>query len=109
ERILVGVNEPFNFAAPIHLPGEEHVPSSRSGQLRTINNTLLSPSSGARIRAELEDGRQLPDWLGFDAREMEFWGVPELVKGRNSLRVRVVMNTGASEEEISHFIIEVVG
>jgi hypothetical protein len=77
--------------------------------LRTINNILSTSSQGVRLEAELEDGGQLPDWLGFDAREMEFWGVPELVKGRNSLRVRVVMHTGTSEDEISHFIIEVVG
>lgn len=108
ERILVGVNEPFNFHAPLKLAGLSPGQSSRVQILRMLGLSQQD-NNDAKLWAELEDGRGLPDWLGFDSDEAEFWGVPEANTRGSSVPVKVYLQTGRDVEQVGRFIIEVVG
>jgi hypothetical protein len=108
ERILVGVNEPFNFHAPLRLEGCSPGQSSRSQILRLLRASRQE-NSDVRLWAELEDGGSLPDWLGFDDDEAELWGVPEPNMKGSSLPLRVYLRTGEQVEQVGRFIMEIVG
>ncbi|KAG8950751.1 hypothetical protein FRC04_007170 [Tulasnella sp. 424] len=62
-RILVGAGQPFNFSVPLTAPKES-----------------IDDGEEVDIEARLDDGdngvKRLPDWLRFDKKAMEFWGVP---------------------------------
>lgn len=110
ERILVGVNEPFNFPAPLHLPGSSPGQSSRVQVVNNLKSTQAeSKAFSVVLWAEMEDGSPLPEWLGFDNQEAEFWGVPERGQQGGSLRVKVYLQQDGEVKEVGRFIIEIVG
>lgn len=126
ERILVGVNEPFNFPSPLALPGWSPGQSSRVRIVRAVkaaqqlrqqqqesDSSKSSDSDGTgtnvKLWAELQDGGKLPEWLGFDPLEAEFWGVPEPAARGSSLKVKVFFRDGNNVTEVGRFIVEVVG
>ncbi|KAG8969574.1 hypothetical protein FRC03_002013 [Tulasnella sp. 419] len=83
-RILVGEGQPFNFSVPLSSP-------------------LEGFKSNQDLSATLENGDELPDWLRFDQREMEFWGVPPAGSKAN-LGVCVWQN----ERCVAVFVVEIV-
>ncbi|KIM27349.1 hypothetical protein M408DRAFT_330068, partial [Serendipita vermifera MAFF 305830] len=125
QRILVGVNEPFNFQPPLTLSGFTPGQSSRTGIIRAVKAAQLrhqnpesdsSKTSGSdednvdcRLWARLEDGGKLPEWLGFDPLEAEFWGVPVPENRGGSLGIKVYFREDQNVMEVGSFIIEVVG
>lgn len=125
QRILVGVNEAFNFPSPLVLPGFSPGQSSRTRILRAVkeahqqrqqlqsNSPKESDPDGigndCRLWAQLEDGEKLPEWFGFDPLEAEFWGVPVPSNRGTSLRVKVYFRDGQIVREVAGFIVEVVG
>ena len=125
ERILVGVNEAFNFPSPLTLPGFTPGQTSRTRILRIVkaaqqqrgepeSDTSKSSSSdgngmNARLWAQLEEGGKLPEWLSFDPLQAEFWGIPVLASRGSSLKVKVYFRDGQDVFEVGGFIVEVVG
>jgi hypothetical protein len=67
------------------------------------------PGTNAKLWAELENGGKLPEWLGFDPLEAEFWGVPVPAGRGSNLHVKVFFRDGNSVTEVGRFIVEVVG
>lgn len=108
-RILVGVNEPFNFPAPLHLSGSSHGQDSRLQIINSIRSSRTGSNALAvRLWAELENGSPLPEWLGFNEYEAEFWGIPERRGQGGDLRVRVYLQGEDGVKEVGRFVIEVI-
>ena len=105
ERILVGVNEPFNFPAPLHLLGSS---PSQSSRVQVINDIKASQTESI-LWAEMDDGSPLPEWLGFDNQEAEFWGIPERGEQGGTLKIKVYLQKHGEVKEVGRFIIEIVG
>ncbi|KIO24643.1 hypothetical protein M407DRAFT_25981 [Tulasnella calospora MUT 4182] len=96
-RILVGAGQPFNFSVPLTAP-KEHIYGGDE----------------ADIEARFDDGdegvKQLPDWLRFDKKAMEFWGVPPPDAMKAGVAPPMIgVSVWQHERCLATFMVEVVG
>ncbi|KAK4685076.1 axial budding pattern protein 2, partial [Tremellales sp. Uapishka_1] len=82
-RIIACANETFSTHPTIHPPP-------------TVSLSAATWSSGppSTYRAVGENGAPLPQWLHFDARELELWGVPALRHAGETIVVRIIEKMG---------------
>nr|XP_019009322.1 uncharacterized protein I206_05971 [Kwoniella pini CBS 10737]OCF48103.1 hypothetical protein I206_05971 [Kwoniella pini CBS 10737] len=66
-RIIAIANETFSIHPQINPPPTV-----------SLSAATWSSNPPSTYRAEIENGGNLPNWLHFDSRELELWGVPPL-------------------------------
>ncbi|KAG8945102.1 hypothetical protein FRC00_010257 [Tulasnella sp. 408] len=96
-RILVGAGQPFNFSVPL-----------------TASKDDLYGGDEADIEARFDDGsegvKRLPDWLRFDKKAMEFWGVPPPDAMKAGVAPPMIgVSVWQHERCLATFMVEVVG
>lgn len=84
-RILVASEQPFNFSIPI--------------------SASIDADGPELVAKQDHDGKDLPNWLRFDRKEMEFWGVPPTLHDKDTQMLGV--SVWQAERCISVFIVEV--
>ncbi|WWC92832.1 uncharacterized protein L201_007791 [Kwoniella dendrophila CBS 6074] len=78
-RVTAIANETFSIHPQINPPPTV-----------SLSAATWSSNPPSTYRAEVEGGGNLPNWLHFDSRELELWGVPPLRIAGDSTVIRII-------------------